>query len=136
MFRVSKGVQNLDWLHPFLDQREGPIQSLGVRHRLNRRQDRFAFFESQITIIWKALVCCSPPFFQLIAKLRNKRFELCGDTGLLTIGGQLSLHLLPRQQLETIIPELVAPGNAQVPGFEIIGDLNHDTQLQHPSIYL
>ena len=25
---------------------------------------------------------------------------------------------------------------AQVPGFEIIGDLNHDTQLQHPSIYL
>src|SRR5271165_2447218 len=106
------------------------IQTFGVGCRLNRREYRLAVFESKIPVIRKGLIRRSRSRLQLIAKLRDERLGSGCDAGLLAIAGQLSFDLLPGQQLEAVIPELVSFGNAQVSRLQIVGDLRHDAQFK------
>ena len=111
---VGEGVENLDWLHTFLDQRNSTIQSFRVGSGFHRRQNRFAFFEPEIVIVWKRLVRCLGSFRQLLAKLNNKLLGLRRNTGLLAIAGQFWFDFLPGQQSAAVIPELVAGRNTKV----------------------
>jgi hypothetical protein len=130
VFGVNEGVENFDWFQAFLDQRKRMIQALRVGCRLHGRQNRLAMLEAKITVVWEPPICRAGPLFQLVAEMSDERFRTGCNAGLVTVAGQLAFDLLRRQQLEPVVPELVAFRNTQVSGLEVVGYLGNHTQFK------
>lgn len=85
-------------------------------------------------ILREAVVRCPAPFFQLVPKLRDERFRLYCDASLLAIIAEPRMDVLPRQELRAVIPELVAFGNIQITRFEVVRDLNDNSDFEQPPV--
>jgi len=130
LFGVREDVENADRNHSIFQEPFKRSKTGGVWAAPETLQDRLSFFDAQIFVLWKCLICFARRFFQLALQGGDKGLRLSGHAGALPIRCQVPKALLFAHELLSEIAVAVAAGDAKVAGLQFAHHLRDRAQLE------